>query len=323
MGSLLRKPQARKQGLKILAYGTDGTGKSVYGLGFPKVAILDAEAKMGVYESNSERNKNMVAIADSSNYYDCLNVVEEVIKSKGCSALMIDSETYIQDALKVASMETEEARAIKKGNDPTDQSVSQRGWGKISLNIARLRMLKAQASSDGITVISTAHKKDIMQKVGADTVKVGEKPNIRDGCTHEYDVILKFYKEKDLATGKLKYKAVVEKDTTETFEVGTIIENPCYETTYKDYLEKNGKLDTVKTSYETNLSDTISTLNDEAQNFEDLSNEFATLFKELKDKDAKNAVIVKKLLDDNKITSYKKPEFFEQLKVVVAQLKTM
>ena len=30
--SLLRKKATRKQGLKILTYGTDGTGKSVYGL---------------------------------------------------------------------------------------------------------------------------------------------------------------------------------------------------------------------------------------------------------------------------------------------------
>lgn len=321
--SLLRKPQSRKFGLKILGYGEDGSGKSVYGLGFPKVAIIDAEGKMGVYERDPERNKNMLALADTSNYYDGLKIIEEVIKSKACETFMTDSETYMQDALKVASMETEEARAIKKGNDPTDQVVSMRGYGKIGLNIARLRMLRAKASSDGITIYNTAHKKDIMQKVGQDQVKVGEMPNIKNGCKHEYDVILKFYKEKDLATGKWRYKAIVEKDTTSTFELGHIIENPCYENTYKDYLEKGSGLNAVDTSYDKNINDTMNTMKEEAQNFDELVAEFESLFKALSDKDKSNALKIKELLTSNGIKNYKKQETFEQLKNVVMELKKM
>lgn len=323
MASLLRKKQERKQGLKILVYGVNGSGKSVYGLGFPEVAILDAEAKVGVYESSEKHGKNIVAVADTSNYYDTLDVFEEVIKTKGCKTLMVDSETYVYEAMQVSAMEVEEERAKKKGGDPTDSAISVRGYGKIKLNTARLRGLKAQASSNGITLIVTAHKEDIMQKVGADSVKVGEKPALRKNSEHEYDVVLRFFKEKDLVTGKMKYKAEVEKDTTETFEVGTIIENPCYENTFKEYIEKTKKLDTISSSYDKTIKSTMDTMTSEAKDFDELVLEFETLFKALKDKDANNLKVIKDLLAKNNITSYKKPECFDNLKVVVDELKKM
>lgn len=321
--SLLRNKQERQQGLKILTYGVNGSGKSVYGLGFPEVAILDAEAKVGVYEASEKHGKNIVAVADSSNYYDTLDVLDEVISTKACRTFMIDSETYIYEAMQVSAMEVEEERAKKKGGDPTDQAVSQRGWGKIKLNTARLRGLKAQASSNGITLIVTAHKDDVMQKVGQDSVKVGEKPSLRKNSEHEYDVVLRFFKEKDLVTGKIKYKAEVEKDTTETFEVGHIIENPCYGNTFQAYVERTSKLGVVKSSYDKTIKSNMDTMNDEAKDFDELVVEFETLFKTLKDKDANNLTVVKELLAKNNITSYKKPECFDNLKVVVEELKKL
>lgn len=321
--SLLRKKQERQQGLKILTYGVNGSGKSVYGLGFPEVAVLDAEAKVGVYETSEKHGKNIVAVADTSNYYDTLEVLDEVISTKACKTFMIDSETYVYEAMQVSAMEVEEERAKKKGGDPTDQAVSQRGWGKIKLNTARLRGLKAQASSNGITLIVTAHKEDIMQKVGQDSVKVGEKPALRKNSEHEYDVVLRFFKEKDLVTGKIKYKAEVEKDTTETFEVGHIIENPCYDNTFKSYIEKTSNLGTVKSSYDKTIKSTMETMTNEAKEFDELVIEFETLFKDLKEKDANNLVVVKDLLAKNGITSYKKPECYENLKVVVEELKKL
>ena len=97
--SLLRKPMKRVQGVKILCYGVDGSGKSVFGLSFPQVAVLDSESKVGVYEGDPEFGKNIVAVADTSNYYDTLDVIEEVIKSNLCKTLMIDSETYIKEGM--------------------------------------------------------------------------------------------------------------------------------------------------------------------------------------------------------------------------------
>lgn len=320
--SLLRKKQARQQGLKILTYGENGSGKSVYGLSFPQVGALDAEAKMGVYENSEKFGKNLLVVADTSDYYDALSVLEEVIGGSVCRTFMVDSETYIYEAMQVSAMENEEERAKKKGADPTDSVVAQRGWGKIKLNTARLRGLKAQASTKGITLICTAHKEDVMQKVGQDNVKIGEKPSLRKNSEHEYDVVLRFYKQKDIATGKMKYFAEVEKDTTETFEVGHVIENPCYDNTYKTYIEKSNSLTTIDSSYDKTIENTMKTMSSEAQEFDELVLEFETLFKEAKEKGQDKVDLAKKLLADKGIKSYKKPEYFVQLKEVVAELKS-
>lgn len=323
MSKLLRKKQSRKQGLKILTYGVNGSGKSVYGLSFPDVAILDAEAKVGVYENSEKHGKNIVAVADTSSYYDCLDVLKEVIEGNVCKTFMVDSETYIYEAMQVSAMEVEEERAKKKGGDPTDQAVSQRGWGKVKLNTARFRSLKAQASAKGITLLVTAHKEDIMQKVGNDSIKVGEKPSLRKNSEHEYDVILRFFKDKDLATGKIKYLVEVEKDTTETYEVGTIIENPCYENTFKNYIESSNNLKTVQSSYDTTIDSTMNTMNNESKDFEEIVAEFESLFQKLKEKDVANVAKVKDMLVKNGISNYKKPESFDGLKVVIQELKNM
>lgn len=320
--SLLRKPQARKQGLKILAYGIDGSGKSMFGLGFPSVAVIDSEAKVGVYEADPEIGKNIVAVADTTSYYDTLDVIKEVIKDDVCKTLQIDSETTIYDGMQVACMEVEEERARKKGGNVDDQTVSQRGYGKVKLNSARIRNLKAQASAKGITIISTAHKEDIMQKVGNDNVKVGEKPALRKNSQHDYDVILRFFKEKDLATGEIKYMAEVEKDTTRTLKVGQTIESPSY-ALFKDYIEKTNKLETINSSYDKSLDNNMDDMKKVAQEFDDVVKEFTELFKNLKVKDTSNTAKIQGILKEKGIDSYKNPEHFDKLIEVVAILKKM
>ncbi len=320
--SILRKPMKRVQGVKLLCYGIDGSGKSVFGLSFPKVAVLDSESKVGVYEGDPEFGKNIVAVADTSNYYDTLDVIEEVIKEDLCQTLMIDSETYIKEALEVAAMETEEERARKKGGNIDDQTVSMRGYGKIKLNSNRLRLLKAQASAKGINIISTAHKEDIMQKVGQENVKVGEKPVLRKNAQHDYDVILRFYKERDIATGRIKYCAEVEKDTTRVLKVGQIVENPSYEL-FKQYFESRKGLDMVNTKYDKSIQKDMETMKSEDKNHDELVEEFVTLFKEMKAKAPEKAATIPTLLKEHGIDSYKKPEHFEALSVVVSKMKEM
>lgn len=320
--SLLRKPQARKQGIKILCFGVDGSGKSVFGLSFPEVAVIDTESKVGVYENNPKYNKNLVAVADTSNYYDTLDIIQEVVDNNLCKTLMIDSETYIKESLEVACMEVEEARAAKKGGNIDDQTISMRGYGKIKLNSNRMRLLKAQASAKGITIISTAHKEDIMQKVGSEQVKVGEKPALRKNAQHDYDVILRFYKERNMATGAIKFLAEVEKDTTCTFPVGTILENASYDL-FKEFMEANDKLKSVDTQYGGAIENEIAKMTEENKTFDDTVKEFVELFKALKAKDESNTAKVQALLQEKGIKSYKDQETAAQLTEVVAILKTM
>lgn len=318
-----RKPQARKQGLKVLAYGEEGSGKSIFGLSFPKTAVVDSESKLGVYESDPEFGRNIVAVADTTNYYDTLELIEEVVKDpKTYNTLQIDSETNIYDGMQVACMEVEEERARKKGGNIDDQTVSMRGYGKIKLNSARLKNLKAQASANGITIVSIAHKEDIFQKVGNENIKIGEKPALRKNSKHDYDVVLRFFKEKDLATGEMKYFAEVEKDTTRTLKVGQVIEKISYEH-FKPYIESNQKLDSVKTDYDKAINTNMEDMKREQQDFDSVVKEFTELFQALKKKDASNVAKVTALLKEKEIDSYKNPEHFEKLQEVVGILKTM
>lgn len=320
--SLLRKPQARVQGVKYLCYGVDGSGKSVFGLSFPEIAVIDSESKIGVYESDPEFGKNIVAVADTSNYYDTLDIIEEVINNDLCKTLMIDSETYIKEGMEVAAMETEEERARKKGGNIDDQTVSMRGYGKIKLNSNRMRLLKAQASAKGINIISTAHKEDIMQKVGSESVKIGEKPVLRKNSQHDYDVILRFYKEKDIATGRMKYLAEVEKDTTRVLKVGQIIENPSYEL-FESYFTSRQGLGKVEATYDKNIENDMETMKTEDKDHESLVEEFVALFKEMKTKNPESATTIPALLKEHGIDSYKKPEHFDALKTVIEKMKNM
>jgi hypothetical protein len=147
-------------------------------------------------------------------------------------------------------MEVEEKKAKKYGKDIDDAVVAQRGWGKIKLNNARFRNIKAQMSALGITVISVAHMKEVFEEQKGKNVKVGEKPELKSGSTHDYDIILRFYKD-----GK-KFCADVEKDTTQTYSIGDTIQNPSY-ANWKEYIESNRKNAVVDTQYDQAINKNI------------------------------------------------------------------
>lgn len=328
-----RKAMSRKQGLKILIYGTDGVSKSTTALGFPNLAIVDTESKLGVYENHPYFGKNIKAIADTSEYYQIIDLAEEVLKHpEEISTFVIDSETNLYESLQVSMMELEEARAKKKGGNVDDASVSVRGWGKVKLNNARLKNLKCQLSAKGITIISIAHKEDEMQKVGDTNVKVGEKPALRKNSTHDYDVIIRMYKEKDIATGKPRFMAEIEKDTTMTFTVGEKID-----TTWADASQPNniiydrlsvyinGMQDkaVVETSYDKSIQSTVDKGLSEDITFEEVSDKFTKLYAKLGEKDVTLKQEVAQMIKAKGITSPKDAKFFEEMKEVVAEMEEM
>ena len=326
-----KKKEEIKQGLKICLYGENGCGKSLVALAFPDNAIVDSEAKLGTYADNDTFNKNILAVADTSSYYETIDMIKEIVedKDKPCQTLTIDSETKIYDALSVACMETEEARAIKKGKDVTDQTVSMRGYGKIKLNAQRLSALKAMASSKGITVITVAHEEDVCTGEGENRVKIGVRPNLRKKAEHDQDIIIRFSKEKDLGSGQFKYIAIPEKDTTGTFTLGQKIDctwkskdepNTVIYDMLKDKIEK-ASCGTKGGSY-SSVDKDITKAMEESESNDDVINEFTELFKVLS-ADADKKARVAQLLKDNGIKSYKDEATIPQLKLVIAEMKTM
>lgn len=323
MAIKFRKPSSRKQGLKILFYGENGAGKSVAALTFPDNAIVDSESKIGVYESDPRFKDNIVGIADTSNYYEVLELMDQVLANpKMCKTFTIDSYTKIYNAVQVACMEVEEERARKKGGNVDDSTISMRGHGKIKLNILRFDDFIAQASAKGVHVICVAHKDDIKQKVGDNFVKVGERPALKANAEHTFDVILRFYKEKDIVTGEYKFYADVEKDTTGLYRVGTKLENVTYEH-FKSYIESNDKKETIETNYDKTLESSMTEMKREQEDHETLVKQFKELYKELVAKDEANKSKVAAILKSKGVEKYNDPTLSSQLKEAIEEIKKL
>lgn len=326
-----RKPSERKQGLKILIYGLDGCGKSLISLGFPKIGYIDSEAKGFVYESNPKYNKNLEFVMDSNNYSKTTEAIKEILSDEDCygiKTLVIDSETNMYETMTVSMMEVEEARARKKAKENktdvefavNDANVSQRAYGKIKNKHNSLKAFKLQLSARGVNVISIAHTKDLMDK---NQNKIGEIPDLRKGSTHDYDIIIRCYKEKDIITKKYKFIAYIEKDTTEVLPVGKEIDftwenneinNKIYEL-LEPYMNKNGL---IINDYET-VENLVSqeTKADEEFNGIALSEkeeEFKNIFQELDDdKKQKAKEILKEVSGSVKIKEIKDIKVFEEI----------
>jgi len=318
-----RKPQARKQGLKILAYGENGSGKSWFDLSFPDNAIIDSESKIGVNENNPLFRDKIAAIADTSNYYDAVELMEEVIKNpKSYKTFTIDSYTKIYSAIQVACMEVEEERARKKGGNIDDSTLSMRSHGKVKLNVLRFEDYIAQASSKGINVIAVAHKVDVKQKSGENWIKVGEKPDLKANAEHTFDVVLRFYKEKDIVTGEYKYMAEVEKDTTNTYKLGQKLENVTYDH-FKEYIEKNEKEEIVNTHYDKTINDNVNVMKKEQEDHETIVKEFKTLYSELVKQDESNKSKVASLMKAKGVEKYNDTSLTPQLIEVIQEMKKL
>lgn len=323
MAIKFRKPETRKQGLKILFYGENGAGKSVAALTFPENAIIDSESKIGVYESDPRYKDNIVGIADTSNYYDAIELMEQVLANpKMCKTFTIDSYTKIYNAIQVACMEVEEERARKKGGNVDDSTISMRGHGKIKLNILRFEDFIAQASAKGIHVLCIAHKEDVKQKVGDNFVKVGERPALKVNAEHTFDVILRFYKEKDIVTGEYKFYADVEKDTTSTYRIGTKLENVTYEH-FKGYMERTSDAKTIETNYDKTIENSMESMKKEQEDHETLVKEFKLLYKDLVAKDEANKSKVAAILKSKGVEKYNDPTLSSQLKEAIEEIKKL
>lgn len=323
MAIKFRKPSSRKQGLKILFYGENGAGKSVAALTFPNNAIVDSESKIGVYESDPRFKDNIVGIADTSNYYDVLELMDQVLDNpKMCKTFTIDSYTKIYNAIQVACMEVEEERARKKGGNVDDSTISMRGHGKIKLNILRFEDFIAQASAKGVNIICVAHKEDIKQKVGDNFVKIGERPALKANAEHTFDVILRFYKEKDIVTGEYRFYADVEKDTTGTYKVGSKLENVTYEH-FKSYIEANEDKRTIETNYDKTIESNMTEMKKEQEDHETLVNEFKSLYKDLVAKDEANKSKVATILKLKGVEKYNDPALASQLKEAIEEMKKL
>lgn len=245
----LRKPGAKKLGVKVLAWGKKGSGKSLFLLSFPKVAAIDAEAGLAFYEG-TKRGKNLVFVSNTQSFKeleDDIDTIAEDYDEMGIGTLGIDSETKVYENIQETVMTVEEKRARKKGRDTDDTNLSTRSWGRIKYVSKKMQNLKIDLSSRGVNVVSVAQHDDVKEKQGDQFVIVGGKPVMAKGAEYDYDIVLYFFTEED-EKGNTKFFAKVQKDRTETFKVGAVIENASYDMWAKR-IEMNDDKETLSTNF--------------------------------------------------------------------------
>ncbi|GEM_PF-2251012 len=246
----LRKPSTKKIGVKVLTTGNTGTGKSLFGLSFPKIAALDSEAGLALYEG-TEVGENIVVIDNTMSVTDLESTfteIEEMLEDdpNSIATLVIDSETKFYQNLQHSCLDVEERRAVSKGGDVNDTNLSVRSWGRIKQVAQRLQNLKIDLSAKGVNIISVSQVEDVKKKVGENFVKIGEKPVMPKNSEYDYDIIIDLFIEKD-ENGNEVYKGVIKKDRTRVTKVGDVFENPSYDI-WKSHLEGRKDADTISSS---------------------------------------------------------------------------
>jgi len=274
-----RDSNSKQIGGKFLVYGDTSSGKSFFTLTFPKLASVDSEAGLAHYEGrdvviNNKKYNNLVIVDNTADLEDLEDSLDDLLDGKydgKIESFAVDSETKFYNTMQVGAMEVEERRARKKGEDVDDQTVSQRQWGRIKLINMKLQQAKIDLSTKGVHVVSVAQGMDLRDKAGKNVI--GEKPDMHKSVPFDYDTVLRFYKEKDKTTGKIKFFAEVEKDRTEVTNIGDIFEN-CTFDVWKDYYNKKSKLDKMVTNYTKDLKTSTEGIMTDADKADELVKEF-------------------------------------------------
>lgn len=237
--------EQQKSGLKILFFGATGTGKTLSGLTFPKIASIDTEDGQVFYMKHPVYGKNLVSRGVTNSVKEVEEVLDELEDNLDMfQTLLIDSETKLYENLQHVMLDIAEDRARANRRSADAEGLSVKEWGKIKQVTKRIQNMKITLASKGINVISIAQESDIKEKKGDNFVVVGHKPDVAKGIEFDYDIIVRFFTTEEYEKGVkvTKYRAEVVKDRTQTYQKGDIIDNATFENWKKAWeLGQSGK----------------------------------------------------------------------------------
>lgn len=295
---LFKKVEETRSGLKVLAYGATGVGKTLYTLSFPICCAIDAEDGMAFYKG---KYPNLKYILNSTSADEVEEALDEVVDelSGEIKTFIIDSETKIYENMQHSALNIAEKRARTKGQSVDDANISQREWGKIKLINKRIQSTKIMLASKGINVVSIAQEKEIKEKKGDNWVVVGYAPDTAKGFEYDYDIVLRLFTETDAKTGIETYKAEVKKDRTQTYKKGDIIINPSYEN-WREIVEGKANFAENIIDFKKDIEKDEEKMKTEIEELEDLIETFKKSMKKLpKEKQSKVTQKAKELKIEN------------------------
>lgn len=224
----LQKRETKREGVTFLFYGESGSGKTPTALSFPNQLLFDSDRGTKFYkrydhhilsESNTLVFKEMLEdLEEFENDEDLFNQVETI---------NADSITRYYENMKHASLKVAEGRARKAGRSADSEGLAPKDWGNMSLRYDSFfaKMLTFAAQGKNVTFVAEQADKKENTKLSdgsVTSVVVGVKPNMPNESNFDFDVVVRTFKKDGNSYGE------IEKDRTETFAVGAIVEKPNY-----------------------------------------------------------------------------------------------
>lgn len=308
--SLFEEPAKTSAGLKVLVYGKEGTGKTVFALSFPDVALIDTEAGSTFY-LGQEFGKNIRKILRTQGYKKYEDAMEEVGKyweKLGMQTLVTDSVTKIRQNLSDTVINVDVKRNKRNGmaDAELNSNLSMRSWGKIGEISKRHQNTKIDLSNN-VNIVDVAQAKEIKDD-NQNVINIV--PDMDKSAPYDYDIKMFMFTKKD-DKGKVRFYGRIDKDRTSTYETGEVIENPSFEN-WSDVLSGSG--DRISTSYVSDQKEDEEAYKEEVEkDNQTIEERLANFSSELSDDDKK---VFSELLKENKITNITKLTKAQQKKLI-------
>ena len=231
--------------MKVLAYGFEGTGKTLFALSFPDIILIDTEAGSTFYLGGKEGEnvKGVLRTQGYKKYEDALSEVARDWDKLGMQTLVTDSVTKIRQNLSDTIINVDVKRNKRNGmaDAELNSNLSMRSWGKIGEISKRHQNIKIDLSNN-VNIVDIAQAKEIKD----DNQQVIDiRPDMDKSAPYDYDLKLYLFTKKD-SDGTMKFYARVDKDRTKKYKTGDIIENPSFELWSSTLSDSDNR---VETSY--------------------------------------------------------------------------
>lgn len=213
--------------MKVLAYGFEGTGKTLFALSFPDIILIDTEAGSTFYLGGKEGEnvKGVLRTQGYKKYEDALSEVARDWDKLEMQTLVTDSVTKLRQNLSDTVINVDVKRNKRNGmaDAELNSNLSMRSWGKIGEISKRHQNIKIDLSNN-VNIVDIAQAKEIKD----DNQQVIDiRPDMDKSSPYDYDLKLFLFTKKD-SDGTTKFYARVDKDRTKKFKTGEIIENPSF-----------------------------------------------------------------------------------------------
>jgi hypothetical protein len=222
----LAKREKKREGVTFLFYGESASGKTPTALSFPNQFLVDSDSGTKFYggenvltESNTlvfqELNEDLDEFENDSELFEQVETIN------------IDSITRFAENMSHAALKVVELRAMSNARMIEGEGLSPKEYGVMKLHYDRFFARMLTYAKQGKNLVFVAEVKDKNEnKLNAKgeqiSVKVGEIPSMQKDSKYDFDVVVKTYIKEGKPVG------VVEKDRTQVFNVGDIVDKPNY-----------------------------------------------------------------------------------------------